>query len=291
MNGVHSAEGARTSGEVAAVRKHDAGSTEGTVVARRVPKDNERRVPSVVWSVVSLTVLIVAWEAAARSGWVPPLFLPAPSAVARELWTLIHTGVLGKALALSLTRIGLGLLIGAVSGFIIGTLVGLSRIAEAIFDPIIALTYPIPKIAILPLLVLWLGIGEASKVAVIAVGVFFPVCVNTIAGVRSTDPLLVRAAVSLGATRWQVATKVIMVSALPTVFAGLRLATGMALLLVVSAEMIAANEGIGFLVLHAGDLMLMTRLIAGVVTLSILGMLSTGLVKVCERIAVPWKEQ
>lgn len=291
MNGVHSAEGGRTAQEMTPAGGQAAAKTTGTVVERRVPKDTQGGVPPIVWSVVSLTVLIAGWEAAAQSGWVPPLFLPAPSAVARELWTLIHTGVLGKALALSLTRIGIGLLIGAAAGFIVGTLVGLSRIAEAIFDPIIALTYPIPKIAILPLLVLWLGIGEASKIAVIAVGVFFPVCVNTIAGVRSTDPLLVRAAVSLGASRWQVASKVIMVSALPTVFAGLRLATGMALLLVVSAEMIAATAGIGFLVLHAGDLMLMTRLIAGVVTLSLLGMLSTGLVKLCERIAVPWKEQ
>lgn len=246
--------------------------------------------PSWLMSIVSVALVLAAWEGAARAGWVPPLFLPAPSAVAAELVQLVRSGELARSLALSLTRIGLGLLIGAASGFIIGVLVGISRIAEALLDPLIALTYPIPKIAVLPLLVLWLGIGEASKVAVIAVGVFFPVCVNTITGVRNTDPLLVRAAVSLGATRWQVIRKVVMVSALPTVFAGLRLATGMALLLVVSAEMIAASAGIGFLVLHAGDLMLVTRLIAGVVVLSILGITSTWLIKTIERLAVPWRE-
>ena len=141
-------------------------------------------------------------------------------------------------------------------------------------QPLIAATFPIPKIALLPLLILWLGIGEASKVAVIALGVFFPMAINTYAGVRQADPLLVRAAVAFGAGRWSVIRKVVLPSALPMVFAGLRLGAGTALLLLVAAEMIAADSGIGFLVLHAGNLMETTKLMVGIVVLSLLGVLS-----------------
>src|SRR5690606_17888311 len=150
------------------------GGSVGRIVARRVPRPQNRGLPTAAWSVISVTAVLLAWEAAARAGWVPPLFLPAPSAVAAELAGLIRSGELARSLALSLTRIGLGFLMGAAAGFAVGVMVGLSRVAEAVLDPLIALTYPIPKIAILPLLVLWLGIGESSKIAVIAVGVFFP---------------------------------------------------------------------------------------------------------------------
>jgi NitT/TauT family transport system permease protein len=158
--------------------------------------------------------------------------------------------------------------------------------AEAAIDPLVALAYPIPKIALLPLIVLWLGIGEASKVAVIAVGAFFPVFISTVTGLRGASLSLMRAAKSLGASRWQVIQKVMIPSALPVLFAGLRLATGMSLLLVVSAEMIAATRGIGYLILYAGDLMQTTRLMAGIVVLSVLGLLSTWLLRRIERMVV-----
>jgi NitT/TauT family transport system permease protein len=148
----------------------------------------------------------------------------------------------------------------------------------------------VPKIALLPLIILWLGIGEVSKVTIIAVGVFFPVCINTVAGVRETDPLLIRAARSFGATRGQIIRQVILKSGLPVIFSGLRLGAGMALLLVVSAEMIAATAGLGFTILHAGDLMLTTRLMAGILILSALGLSSTWLLGRIERWLVPWRE-
>ncbi|HXH84489.1 MAG TPA: ABC transporter permease subunit, partial [Candidatus Tectomicrobia bacterium] len=156
--------------------------------------------------------------------------------------------------------------------------------------PLIAATFPVPKIALLPLLILWLGIGEASKVAVIALGVFFPMAINTYAGVRHADPLLVRAAVSFGAGRTSLVRKVLLPSALPTIFAGLRLGAGTALLLLVAAEMIAASSGIGYLVLHAQNLMETTKLMVGIVLLSLLGVGSHWLLARVERLAIPWKE-
>lgn len=247
--------------------------------------------PSYGWlGAVVVVCLLAFWELVSRLGWVAPLYLPAPTAIAQELARMAASGTLWTSLSASLYRILWGLLLGAVTGMLVGLAIGLSRVAEGALDPLISLLYPIPKIAILPLFVLWLGIGEASKVAIIATGVFFPLAINTIAGVRQTSPLLIRAALSLGASRRQVITKVVLPSALPVIFSGLRLGTGMALLLVVSAEMVAATTGLGFLILNAGDLMLTTRLMAGIVVLSALGILSTWLLRQLERWLLPWNE-
>jgi NitT/TauT family transport system permease protein len=162
---------------------------------------------------------------------------------------------------------------------------------EAIVQPIIAATFPIPKIALLPLLILWLGLGEASKVAVVALGVFFPMAINTYAGVRQADPLLVRAAVAFGAGRWSVIRKVVVPSALPMVFAGLKLGAGTALLLLVAAEQIAAESGIGFLITQAGNLMETTKLMVGLTVLSLLGLLSHWGLASLERAVIPWRHR
>lgn len=231
----------------------------------------------------SLAAAVAVWELASRAGAVPSVFLPPPSAVAAELVRMVGSGELWRSLQASLFRIVTGFLIGTGTGVVVGTVAAVSPLAEAVVDPLVAATYPIPKIALLPLLVLWLGIGEASKVAVIAIGAFFPVAVGTLAGIRGTDPLLVRAATSLGASPLQVITKVRIPAALPVMFAGFRLAAGMSLLLVVSAEMIAAATGIGFTILHAGDLMQTSKLLAAIVVLSALGLLSTWGLQALER--------
>ena len=239
---------------------------------------------------VAVVALLAVWEAVARLGPVPPLFLPPPSSVAGEAARMIASGELARHLAVSLTRIGLGFALGAAIGTGVGLVLGTSRLAEAVGNPLIAVTYPVPKIALLPLMILWLGIGEAPKIAMIALGVFFPVAINTHAGVRDTEPLMVKAATSLGARRGQLLRKVILPSALPMILAGYRLGAGIALLLVVSAEMINATAGIGFLVLHAGDLMLTGQLMVGLALLSLLGLVSTWALRALETYLVPWRD-
>jgi ABC-type Fe3+/spermidine/putrescine transport system ATPase subunit len=171
----------------------------------------------------------------------------------------------------------------------VGFTIGVFGLAEAVGTPLIAAAFPIPKIALLLLLILWLGIGEASKVAVITLGVFFPMAINTYTGVRHADPLLLRAAVSFGAGRWSLVRKVMLPAALPMIFAGLRLGAGTALLLLVAAEMIAASSGIGFLVLNAQNLMETTALMVGIVLLSLLRPRVPLLLTRLERAAIPWK--
>ena len=239
--------------------------------------------------VVGLAGLLVLWELVTRTGWVPPLFLPSPLGVLAAGVEMVQSGELLTHVATSLGRILLGFGLGALGGVAVGLAVGVFSLAEAVGTPLIAATFPIPKIALLPLLILWLGIGEASKVAVITLGVFFPMAINTYAGVRHADPLLLRAAVSFGAGRWSLVRKVMLPSALPMIFAGLKLGAGTSLLLLVAAEMIAAASGIGFLVLHAQNLMETTKLMVGIVLLSLLGVCSHWLLTRLERAVIPWR--
>lgn len=239
--------------------------------------------------VAAIVALVVLWEAFARAGLVPVLFLPSPLGVLEEGAAMIRSGEMAVHLVASLQRLLLGFAIGGGLGVGVGVAVGFFSVAEAVGTPVIAATFPVPKIALLPLLILWLGLGEASKVAVIALGVFFPMAINTATGVRQADPLLVRAAVAFGARRWSVIRKVILPSALPMIFAGLRLGAGTALLLLVAAEMIAVESGIGFLILNAGNLMATTKLMVGIVVLSVLGVLSHWGIGWLERVAIPWR--
>jgi NitT/TauT family transport system permease protein len=239
--------------------------------------------------VLALLGLAVLWEAATRTGWVSSLFLPSPSGVLAEGLDMVRSGQLLVHLGTSLARLAWGFGIGAAAGISVGVAVGFFSLADAVVQPIIAATFPIPKIALLPLLILWLGIGEASKVAVVALGVFFPMAINTYAGVRQADPLLIRAAVSFGAGPWSVIRKVILPSALPMVFAGLKLGAGIALLLLVAAEQIAADAGIGFLILQSGNLMETTKLMVGIVVLSLLGVLSHWALGGLERAVIRWR--
>jgi NitT/TauT family transport system permease protein len=239
--------------------------------------------------VLALLGLVGLWEALARLGWVPELFLPSPLGVLAEGWEMVQSGEMFVHLAASLERLLLGFAVGGALGVVVGVTVGFFALAEAVGAPLIAATFPIPKIALLPLLILWLGLGEPSKIAVIALGVFFPMAINTYTGVRQADPLLIRAAVAFGARRWSVIRKVVLPSALPMIFAGLRLGAGTALLLLVAAEMIAVESGIGFLVLHAGHIMATTKLMVGIVLLSLLGVLSHWGLGRLERLAIPWR--
>lgn len=248
----------------------------------------EKKIPTYA-SVLGITGLLLIWELVCRMNIVPPLFLPAPTAIVTAGWELISSGELMKNLLASLYRIGWGYLLGATVGIIIGLILGFSKWADAIFTPIVYSIYPIPKIALLPLIILWFGIGELPKVAIIALGVFFPVLINTFSGVKSVDQILIKAAVTFGSNHFNVIRKVILPGALPTIFAGLKLAAGTALLLLVSAEMIAAQYGIGAMVLHYGNLMITNKLMVGVLLLSFLGLLFNRVLQWLERKLIPWK--
>lgn len=221
---------------------------------------------------IALALVIAIWQAAGSTGLVNPLFLPAPSAIARAIYQLAVSGALWQHLSNSLLRIGVGWLLGTAAGVAVGFAIGLSRLARSVGITFISALFPIPKIALLPLLILWLGIGEEPKIATIALGVFFSTAISVYSGVDAVPRNLIRMAQSFNVPFATIVRKVIWPGALPTILAGFRITASVALLLVVSAEMIGAQYGIGAFVLQAGNLMQTDQLLAGVVILSVFGL-------------------
>lgn len=242
-------------------------------------------------SLISVAVLLLIWEGICQAGVVSSLFLPPPTLIISALIDMIQDGEIGVSLAASLYRILLGFFLGSAFGLLVGLVTGTSALADRMANPIVNALYPIPKIALLPLFILWLGIGEVSKVTIIALGVFFPVTMNTYSGVKNVDTLLIKVAVSFHAGWGYTMRNVVLPYALPMIFAGLRIAAGTALLLLVAAEMIAAEQGIGALILHYGDLMITERLMAGVIVLSVLGLIFNLFLQFLERKLVPWNRK
>jgi ABC-type nitrate/sulfonate/bicarbonate transport system permease component len=240
-------------------------------------------------SIAGLAAFLVLWELAFAMRWVNPVLLPGPVEVARAFWNLAASGELAGHLSASLYRILVGWTLGVVGGVALGIAIGLSTVARSIGIPGVNALFPIPKIAIMPILILWLGIGEASKVATIALGVFFPMAVSTFGAIDNVPRNLVRMAQSFGVPFFDVVRKVLLPGALPGILSGFRISASIALLLVVAAEMIGADRGIGAFVMQAGNLMQTDQLLAGVAVLSILGLLiGIGLSRL-ERALLSWR--
>lgn len=249
----------------------------------------DRRAPAWV-GVVGIVAIVGAWQAASSLGYISEADLPGPWSILQAAISMAQDGSLWQNIQASLIRIVSGYFMGAIAGVLVGLWLGFSRITERIGMPIANALYPIPKLAIIPLLILWIGAGEMPKILVVAAEVFFPVLFNTYSGVRNTDPLLIRAAVSFGAKPLTLIRQVILPAALPTIFAGLRIGAGLSLLVLVAAEMIGAQHGIGAMILTYSSLMQTPNLMVGVVLLSILGLIiSRGLAQL-ERWLLPWKE-
>lgn len=237
----------------------------------------------------TLAVLLLLWSLAARRGWVSPIALPAPEEVASALVRLARSGELARHLEASLLRLGSGFVLGVLAGIAVGLTIGLVSLARSAGLPVIAALFPIPKIALLPLFIVWFGIGEASKIATIAFGAFFPVAVATYGGVDGVDRSLIRMAQSFGLPARSIVRKIVLPGALPAILSGLRIAASIAIILIVAAEMIGANEGIGAFILSAGNLMQTDQLVAGVLVLSALGLAVAGLIGAAERYLLRWR--
>ena len=237
----------------------------------------------------TFAVLIVLWVVAARRGWVSPIALPPPEEVAGAFVNLVRSGELVRHLAASLSRLASGFALGATAGVAVGLMIGLVSLVRSAGLPLVAALFPIPKIALLPLFIVWFGIGEASKVATIGFGVFFPVVIATYGGVDGVDRSLIRMAQSFGLSGAAIVRKVVLPATLPAILSGLRIASSIAIILIVAAEMIGANAGIGAFILAAGNLMQVDQLIAGVLVLSALGLAVAALIGLAERRLLRWR--
>lgn len=234
-------------------------------------------------------ILIAVWEAGSRLGIISSLVLPAPSEAFSAFMDLVHSGNLWKHVSASLQRLVIGFFSGAALGLIVGTAAGLSSYARAGIKPLVAAIFPIPKIALLPLFIIWFGIGEGSKVATILFGCFFPTVIATYGAIDSVDRTLIRMGQSFGLSRLHIIWKIVLPAALPGILSGMRIAASISIILLVAAEMIGAEYGIGAYVLLAGNLMATDQLIAGVAILSVLGLAVSALITLAEKRFLSWR--
>ena len=242
-----------------------------------------------VISIMSPLFLLLLWEVLGRVGVLDWRFFPAPSAIAETLAQLVLSGELFDEVRVSLGRIVIGFVIGAVPGLLLGVAMGLSRWVRAALKPMVGALYPIPKTAIFPLLLLIFGLGEPSKYAIVAIGVFFLVLLNTMAGVLGIEPVYLDVGRNFGAGRRQFFQTIALPGALPLIFTGVRLAWGNALLLIVVAEIIGARSGIGALIWNAWQTFQVERMYVGLLAISFIGYVSFLLIDELQRWLIPWK--
>ncbi len=233
--------------------------------------------------------LLALWEVATRTGAVSSLTLPRLSDVLLTFVQLYDSGLLFKHLLPSLQRLAVGAALGAAAGVLVGLAIGLFTLARAGLVPVVAALFPIPKIALLPLFVIWFGIDEGSKYALIAFGVFTPTVVATYGGVDNVDRGLIRMGQSFGLAWLSIVRKIVLPGALPAILSGLRVSLSIAIILLVAAEMLGAQYGIGAYILEAGSLYDLERLFAGVIILSALGVTVSWLIGLAERRLLAWR--
>lgn len=224
-----------------------------------------------------------------QSGWISPLTLPKPSDVLQTLKQLYSSGLLFEHLIPSLTRLVVGSALGVSVGMSVGVLIGLFSYIRSGLVPVVAALFPIPKIALLPLFVIWFGIDEGSKYALIAFGTFTPTVVATYGAVDNVDRTLIRMGQSFGLSWFSIVRKIVIPGAMPGILSGLRISLAIAIILLVAAEMLGAEYGIGAYILEAGSLYDLERLFAGVMILSLLGVLLSALIGFFERRLLDWR--
>lgn len=233
--------------------------------------------------------IIVVWEIGSRTGVISNIALPAPSEAFGAFMDLVRTGMLWKHLGASLYRLIVGWTAGSLLGIAVGLAIGLFSVARAGALPLVSALFPIPKIALLPLFIIWFGIGEGSKVATILFGTFFPTVIATYSGVDGVDRNLIRMAQSFGLPWHSIVRKIVVPGALPTILSGFRISSSIAIVLLVAAEMIGAEYGVGAYILMAGSLFALDQLIAGVAILSIIGLTISWLIGRAERYLLRWR--
>ncbi len=246
-----------------------------------------RRVRGAGLIVFVILILLVEWGT--RTGVISNLTLPRPSDVFGTFVDLWTTGLLWQHLLPSLARLAVGSALGITVGIGIGTMIGLFSHIRAGLIPLVAALFPIPKIALLPLFVIWFGIGEGSKYALIALGTFTPMVVATYGAVDNVDRTLIRMGQSFG-MRWSsIVRKIVLPGALPGILSGMRISIAIGIILLVAAEMLGARYGIGAYILEAGSLYDLERLFAGVVILSVLGVVTSAAIGLAERHLLRWR--
>lgn len=243
-------------------------------------------------SIGTIAVLIALWSLAAAYGLVSSVFLPSPWLVAKALFTVTFSGFVDSTLAehtlASLGRIFGALATSIVIGVPVGLVIGTSRVGKAVLDPIVEFLRPLPPLAYLPLIIIWIGIGEASKITVIALAMLPPIILSTASGVKAAPADFINAARSFGATRLQVLVSVVLPGAVPSILTGVRIALGAGWSTLVAAELVAANRGLGFMIQSAAQFLVTDIVIGGIIVIAAIAFLLEIVARLIEHYFVPW---
>lgn len=253
------------------------------------PYDSTYRPGRFTGWIVPLAFLLLL-ETGARLGWIPARLLPPPSELAQTLWSLAVRGELVPHISASLARVAAGFVIGSSLAVAAGLLVGISRRAEALLEPTFQALRAIPSLAWIPLLLLWLGIDETPKVVLIAIGAFFPVYLNLVAGIRDIDHHLIEVGTSSGLKTGQLIGHILLPATLPYLFAGLRSGLSLAWMFLVAAELIAATRGVGYLLSDGRENSRPDLVLAAILILALLGKLSDSLLRRIEYKSLGWRD-
>lgn len=241
-----------------------------------------------VLSWIAPLVLLVTWEWLAQAGWLSPQVLPAPSKVVRTAFKLAVSGTLLNDLGVSMLRAATGFAIGGGIGFALGTLVGFSRNAEALIDRSVQMIRAIPFLALLPLVIVWFGVGEGQKIFLVSLGVAFPIYINTTLGIRQVDPKLLELGRVQGLSTWQLIRRIILPGALPSILTGIRYSLATAWLALVVAETIGAQSGLGFLAMDAREFLRTDVIVLTIVIYALIGVAADSIAKLLERRLLAW---
>jgi NitT/TauT family transport system permease protein len=238
---------------------------------------------------ISPVLLIGLWQGLLMLGFGDRRFIPAPSDIVTQFIAISLTGELEIHTAATLWRVFAGFFLGAIPAVAVGLLMAMFRPVRVFFDPLIAILFPIPKVALMPLLLLALGFGDASKIALVAIAVFFPVVVNTFAGASNIEKIYWDVAHNYGASQRVMFTRVVFFGALPMIFAGLRIALAVAFVVLVAAEFVASKTGLGYLIWNSWQLLQVDLMFAGIVMIGLLGLVFALLLGQIEKWVIPWK--
>jgi sulfonate transport system permease protein len=238
---------------------------------------------------ISPVALLVLWQLASSSGLLPPDKLSSPWTVLQAGVDTARTGELGAAFAVSIVRVGIGFAVGAGVALLLGVVAGLFRWGGLLIDPPVQMLRTLPFLGLIPLFILWFGIGEQPKILLVALGVAFPLYLNVYAGIRSVDSHLIEATTALGYSRWERLWHVVLPSALPQTLVGLRQSLGVAWLALIVGETVNADAGLGYLINNAREFLRTDVIVVGLVVYAVLGLVTDALVRLLERKALRWR--
>jgi sulfonate transport system permease protein len=280
----------------AAAQPADNSTLENTssIAASRQPSGTQRILSALGYTfkkispwIVPVLILLV-WQIASQTGWLQSRVLPSPVNVAKAFYTLSASGELWTHVKVSAGRALLGLLVGGGLGLLLGLLNGSSRVASTLLDSTLQMVRNIPALALIPLVILWFGIDETAKLFLVSVGVFFPLYINTFHGIRSVDPQLIEMGKSYGLNRWQLYHDIILPGALPSILVGLRFSLGLVWVLLIVAETISAQSGIGYMTMNAREFLQTDIVLVGILLYALLGKLADVLAQLLERFWLRW---